>query len=151
MKLIPLIVMILIGCVKTAPVPRDRSMSWSGIAAISGNDRISLIHITNLFRSYDIESIIEGSVLYGVSVPQSRTAEALKILRTDAQRHGYYVWFGKNDVVMATVPKTMITRSSASGVLENPEFAGETILGRFLRSEDISRLTSEYPYIISLS
>ena len=124
---------------------------WKGIAAVSGTDRITQIHITNLLLSHDIESVTEGSRIYAVSVPPAKAEQATKLLRTDAPKSGYYVWFGSNDVVRAAERKTIVSRTSISSALKKSEFASDRALGRFLRSKETAEFTAKYPYIISIS
>ncbi len=45
---------------------------WKGIAGVSATDRISQIHITNLLLAHGIQSMMDGSVVYGVSVPPEK-------------------------------------------------------------------------------
>ena len=124
---------------------------WKGIVGVSGTDRITQIHIGNLLLSHDIESVMEGSRIYRVSVPPAKAEQATKLLRADAPKGGYYVWFGSNDVVKATEPKPIVSRISVSAALQQLEFARDTALGRFLRSKEIAKLTAKYPYVISIS
>ena len=60
------------------------------IAAIdpSYTDRVG-----RLLEMNGIESIIEGSVVYGVSVPAHQQALALSLLRADAAVKGYWTKF----------------------------------------------------------
>ena len=90
-------------------------------------------------------------MIYGVSVPPANAEQATKLLRADAPKGGYYVWFWSNDVVKATEPKVTVSRISVSAALKRPEFASDTALGRFLRSKEIAKLTAKYPDIISIS
>src|SRR6185436_2603020 len=85
---------------------------WKGIAGVSGTDRITQIHIRNLLLSNDIESVMEGSLVYGVSVPQAKAEQAIKLLRTGAPKSGYYVWFGSNDVVRAAEHKMVVSHTA---------------------------------------
>lgn len=124
---------------------------WKGIAGASGTDRISQIHITNLLLSHDIQSTMEGSMVYGISVPPSKAEQASRLLRADARKLGYYISFGSNDVVRAAEGKQLIKPAPISSVLTRFEYGSDTALGRFLRSTDISRLTAEYPFLVSLS
>jgi len=124
---------------------------WKWIASISGNDKISEIHVTNLLLSHGIKSVVEGSVLYGISVPPANAEQASQLLRTDARKLGYGVWFGSNEVVKATEAKQVIAQSPVSSVLKKSEYGSGTALGRFLRSKDISQLTTKYPYVVILS
>jgi hypothetical protein len=124
---------------------------WKGIACVGGTDRISQIHITNLLLSHDIQSAMEGSVVYGISVPPDKAEQASQLLRADARKNGYYVSFGSNDVMGAAAAKKLIRSFPVQSVLKKSEFGSDTALGRFLRSKDISQLTTKYPYVISLS
>ena len=124
---------------------------WTNIAGVSGTDRITQIHIRNLLLYHNIESGMEGSLMYDVSVPSAKAEEATKLLRADAPKTGYSIWFGSNDVVKATGPKAIINHVSVSAALQQPEFADSTALGKFLRSKELVKLPDKYPYIISLS
>jgi hypothetical protein len=123
------------------------------IASITGNDRITQIHITNLLLSHNIESSMEGSLIYGVSVASPNAQQAIELLRSDATNNGYYVWFGGKDVIRAAKPKprVIVSRVPISSILERPEFASDAALGKFLRSKDIAELAVKYPYVISVS
>jgi hypothetical protein len=70
-------------------LPAAEMQDWKWIASISGTDRISEIHITNLLLSYGIKSVIEGSVLYGISVTPTNAEQASRVLRADAGKLGY--------------------------------------------------------------
>ena len=145
MKVLVLI-LLMTGVVSAADIK-----DWKGIAGVSGMDKITQIHVRNLLLSYDIESLMEGSLICGISVPPNKAEQAIKLLRADAPKGGYYVWFGGNDVVKATEPKARVSRISISSVLKQPEFASETGLGKFLRSKELAKLTAKYSYIISMS
>ncbi len=140
-------VLSLVSVVLTAAEVQD----WKCVASISGMDKISEIHINNLLQSHGIKSVIEGSLAYGISVPPARAELASQVLRTNAAKLGYMVWFGSNDVVRAAEPRQLITRRPVSSALKEPAYGTGTALGRFLRSEDISHLTTKFPYIVALS
>jgi hypothetical protein len=142
-----LLLLLLMSGVLAAAEQKD----WKGIAGVSGTDKITQIHIANLLLPHDIESIMEGSVVYGISVPPAQADQASRILRTDAQKLGYYILFGRNDVVRAAKLKQLISHSPVSLVLKKSEYGADKALGRFLRSKDISQLTIKYPVIGSLS
>lgn len=125
--------------------------NWKSIALVSGGDRITQIHITNLLLSHNIESVMEGSMVYDVSVPPSKAEQATKLLRTDAPKSGYFVSFGSNDVMRAPESKALVSRISVSSALKKPEFGSDEALGKFLRSKRIAALTRRYPYITSIS
>ena len=136
---------------RSAIVAGDDNREWKGIAAISGTDSISKIHITNLLLSHEIKSQIYGSLMYGVSVPAANAEEASKLLRADAHKLGYFVMFKRNDVVKAAPLIARVSRSEVEAVLKKPEYSSDTDLGRFLRSEDIAKVIARYSYVVSLS
>jgi hypothetical protein len=46
-------------------------------------------HVTVLLDSHRIPNIVEGSVIYGVSVPPEHVTTAIKILSADSKQQGY--------------------------------------------------------------
>jgi len=64
--------------------------SFVGVAAInpSESERIS-----NLLHQNEIPNIIEGSVVYGISVPPNLKVKAIKLLKKDAESKKYYIKF----------------------------------------------------------
>lgn len=120
-------------------------------ACIACGDRITNIHVSNLLGSHGIVPMIEGGLVFGISVPAAEAELAAKILREDAQKLGYYIAFGANDEIRAVPCKRLVSRISVSSALKKKEFASGTALGQFLRSKDISQLTAKFPYIISIA
>jgi hypothetical protein len=120
---------------------------WKSIGVVSGNDVISLLHISNLLRSHGIRSSSGGSIVYDIYVPPVAAGKASQLLRADARKHGYWVGLEKDDVLKAAEPKERVTRAAVATVLGKPEYSDETALGRFLRSTDIAVLTAKYPYV----
>jgi hypothetical protein len=120
------------------------------VAAVSGIDSITKIHICNLLLSHGIEPIMEGSVMYGVEVPSARAAEASKLIRKDALWRRYYVFFAKNDVVEPGKAKEKLSRTAFATALKDPIYAPTSALGRFLRCDQIQKLAAKYPYIASM-
>jgi hypothetical protein len=95
---------------------------WKCVASISGMDKISEIHIINLLQSHGIKSVIEGSLAYGILVPPAKAELASQMLRTNAAKLGYMVWFGSNDLVRAAEPKQLIARRPVSSALKEPAY-----------------------------
>ena len=81
-----------------------RETQWSSVAAIASIDRITQIHVRNLLASKGIDSIMEGSIVWGVSVPKPDADAAAKLLRDDAKKRGYWIGFDNGDVQKATAP-----------------------------------------------
>jgi hypothetical protein len=50
-------------------------------------------HVQSLLEGNRIPTVIEGSLVYGVSVPPARKDRAIRVLRADAANHGYWVKF----------------------------------------------------------
>jgi hypothetical protein len=50
-------------------------------------------HVRKLLEEAGIPNIVEGSVVYGVSVPPDKKEQAIKLLRADAATEGYQVTF----------------------------------------------------------
>lgn len=141
----PLLLLLLTSGVLAAVEQKD----WKDIAAVSHRDKISQIHITNLLLSNNIATW-EGSSFGHFFVPPPKAALASRILHSDAQMHGYYIWFETNDFLSSAKPEKLISRRPFSLVLKQKKYGADTALGRFLRSKDISELTIKYPVIGSL-
>jgi hypothetical protein len=50
-------------------------------------------HVTKLLEANGIPNVVEGSVVYGVSIPPSMKDKALTILKADSDKQGYYIKF----------------------------------------------------------
>ena len=47
-------------------------------------------HVHKLLDNSDIPNLVEGSIAYGVSVPPPKKDEALRILKEDVEKQGYW-------------------------------------------------------------
>lgn len=127
-------------------------LDWTSIAGVAGADKITQIHIRNLLLSHDIKSTMEGSLAFGVLVLARDSIKATKLLRLDASKRGYNVWFGINDAMRAVGEREpIVIRTAVSSILKQPKFSRNTALGKFLRSKELSKLTTKYPYISKMS
>lgn len=126
-------------------------VEWKAICGISGGDVITHMHIANLLLAHDIESRINGSVIHGVEVPATQADEAIRLLRADASKRGYYIFFGEDDYIVAAAPKKCLIRRCFDDVIKQPDYTKTTDLGRFLRSKEITRLVAKYPDMTSLA
>ena len=50
-------------------------------------------HVTALLEANGIPNVIEGSVVYGVSVPPAKKQEAIAVLKADSEKEKYYIKF----------------------------------------------------------
>ena len=142
---------LLLGCSNVESTFAPNSDDWTGIAGISSNDVMSCIHITNFLGSNDIDSLIEGSLIYGISVPSAKASAAKDLLRADALMQGYRVQFDRSDMVNAAKLNPLVSRLDVASALKMEELGSETALGRFIRSEKLSSLTEKYPYVVLLA
>ena len=62
---------------------------WTFIATVGGVDGITHTHLEQLLNGHHIESLIEGSIVYGVSVPTDKKAEAIKLIKDDLRERRY--------------------------------------------------------------
>ncbi len=121
------------------------------VAGIGSLDQITAIHVKNLLESSGIESVIEGSIVYGVFVPKERAEAAKKLLRTDAKERGYWLEFGEKDYQEAVKATPKQIRLPISELLAQPDYAKDKALGRFLRSKELSAELHDYPFVESLA
>ena len=129
-----------------------KSIEWKVVADVMGYDRITQIHVGNLLALQDIECNIEGSVIYGLSVPKQKAETAIAILREDARKRGYWISFGPKETRQeyAKIAPKRFTRLSVSQLLARPEFAEDKPLGRWVRSTDLSAKLGDFPFVESL-
>ena len=62
------------------------------VATISGDPDLAS-RLDHLLAKQGIGSIIEGSVVYGVQVAPDQREKAIKILKADSERQGYWIKF----------------------------------------------------------
>jgi hypothetical protein len=67
------------------------------IAGINGDPKL-VKHVEGVLHAVGITAIIEGSVVYGISVPPDRRPEAIEVLRKDAAQHKYWIEFSPTAV-----------------------------------------------------
>ncbi len=127
------------------------AIEWKVIADTMGCDRITHTHVYNLLASKEIECRIEGSILYGVSVPKQQAEEAIRILREDVKKRGYWMKLSVDDHPKVAEPTPMLKQLPIAQVLTRPEFAKDKPLGRLLRSPDLTAKLKTYPFVKSLS
>lgn len=66
----------------------------TGVAVISGQDKIALIHVHNLLALHGISAMSMGSLSYGVWVDNEEVERAKRILIEDATKNPYWLIVG---------------------------------------------------------
>lgn len=122
---------------------------WSPIAAIDGSDDIAQKHVANLLARHGIASAIEGSVVYGVSVPEPRAAEAIALLDRDARAHPYHLALTGGAAYDAPADQQVVLHPRRRGdeLLRSPDYAEGTDLGAVLRHTAVQRALLAFPYV----
>jgi hypothetical protein len=127
-------------------------VQWSAIGTIGGLDRITEEHITALLNLHGIDSAIEGSIVYGVSVPVGDEARALKILREDAEKRHYWIdlYEGDKCVFRSSASDDLKTENLSEKyetVLKRKEFEKSSDLGAVLRDASIAKSVPPFRYV----
>ena len=71
----------------------DGGIDYDSFVPIAAIDPAEAGRVSELFDQVGIPNIIEGSVVYGVSVPLEMKAKAVAVLKADARSGGYHVEF----------------------------------------------------------
>jgi hypothetical protein len=127
-------------------------VQWSEIGTIGGLDQITDQHITALLKLHGISSAIEGSIVYGVSVPVGDEARALKILREDAKKRHYWIdlYDGDKRVFHSDDSddwKTENLSEKYDTVLKRNEFEKSSDLGAVLRHSSFAESVPPFNYV----
>jgi len=73
------------GCADQRPWWEKEGLAHVGTIAGTEDDQR---HTSDLLRAHKFDSIIEGSVSYGIFVPHARACEAINVLLRDRAIHG---------------------------------------------------------------
>jgi hypothetical protein len=128
---------------------------WSFVATVGGVDRITHTHVQSLLKRYGIECLIEGSVVYGISVPEKKYAQAVKLLKQDLKKRHYNITIhvdGKD--IKHTIPKKMwrkVTPKKIHQELIGLELYGPTTdIGTLLRSPEVCKEIVTFPHVVCI-
>jgi len=99
MRLIPILAMALLcSCSHQRassgvdPLSGVAYSQFVGIAGIGGDLQL-VSRLAQMFQKAGITAIVEGSVVYGISVAPANKAHAIELLREDAAAHKYWIQF----------------------------------------------------------
>jgi hypothetical protein len=128
---------------------------WTFIATVGGLDSITLTHLHSLLKSHGIDSISEGSVVYGVAVPTDRQEDAIRVIKADLREREYDITLhagGKETEY--SIPKSRWRAATPNAhytdVITRPDCAPSTDLGALLRSAEVVNDTLAFPYVIRI-
>ncbi len=125
------------------------------VAMIGGLDRISDIHITGLLKSHGIECLIEGSIFYGIAVPEKDAARSIAILTDDLKDHHYPIRIGgldaRWDCPLADADWIVTQpRQEHEDLIGLEQYRASTDLGAALRHEDVKDAVLAFPYVAKI-
>lgn len=85
-------------CSSRGASPRRKEALYKGVdfksfVHVAAIDPKMAKHVTEMLEANGIPSIVEGSVVYGVSVPPKMKAKAVGLLRADSAGKKYYIRF----------------------------------------------------------
>ncbi len=127
-----------------------KTEDFISIASYSGKDRITGIHLRNLFQPFGISVVCGGSRIYGVSVPKHQVKKAIAILRKDVIKHHYLLSLEKDEFYPAPPLKAMPQNISFKSLENHLYTHKEFDLQRFIRQSDIVKLGNKYPFVHTL-
>lgn len=133
----------------------EPSDDWSFVATVGSVDRITHTHVQSLLKLHGIECLIEGSVVYGISVPKKNYDRATEVLKEDLKIHQYIITLhaeGKD--IEHTIPKKMWRKSTPKKThqeLIGLELYGPTTdIGALLRSPEVRKEIVTFPHLVCI-
>ena len=72
---------------------RTTPLDYNKFVHVAVVDPMSAGRVSSVLGRNGIEAIIEGSVVYGVSVPPGTELQAIQLLRADSAAHKYWIQF----------------------------------------------------------
>ncbi|MCY3018518.1 MAG: hypothetical protein NTW87_05745, partial [Planctomycetota bacterium] len=128
---------------------------WSLVATIGGNDRITHAHLDSLLRAHGVDCVIEGSIVYGVSVPTARQAEAISLIKEDLRERKYDITLHADGKELTFSVPDGDWRTSEPGLKHADLLAGggcaaSTDLGALLRTPRVTNEVLAFPYVVRI-
>ena len=71
----------------------DGGVDYDSFVPVAGIDPAEAGRVSSLLDQVGIPNIVEGSVIYGVSVPLELKAKAVAVLKADSKSAGYHITF----------------------------------------------------------
>ena len=157
--MIVLVLSVLIGGCASRPsedLPvMDATEKYTCVAHIGCLDRMTNDHICALLRSHGIDPLIEGSVVYGVSVAAEDAERAVGILRKDLNTRRYWIVLHEADGEHTyTIPDDMweVVRPDVSykDLLVTKGYDESMDIGILLRSRELKEDLRRFPCVVEI-
>ena len=138
-----------------APPPPGPAKGWSFVATVGGLDGITQIHLHSLLAAHAVDCLMEGSVVYGVSVPTDKYSEALRLIQEDLRQRKYDItlYTGAGDLKFS-VPdadwKSTEPKVTCADLLSRGDYAPSTDLGGLLRTREVQNEALAFPYVMRI-
>ena len=128
---------------------------WSFVATVDGGDAITHSHLAALLKAHKIECSIGGSVVYGVSVPAAKYAEAVKIITKDLRERQYNITiYADGKDIKHSVPQEAWQASEPKmklqELLAREDYGPSTDIGRLLRAPEIMNESLAFPFVVRI-
>jgi hypothetical protein len=140
----------------TPTSPEGPMAGWSFVATVDGLDDITHHHLRSLLGYHGIDSSIEGSVQFGVSVPAKDHARAIDIITNDLRSRHYRITLhtGRQDQ-QYTVPddrwKEEHPRMPLHDLLATEPYRSTPALSTLLRSPDVAAAAMTFPQVARIT
>jgi hypothetical protein len=111
--------------------------------------------VQSLLKRHGIECLIEGSVVYGVSVPKKNYDRAVEVLKEDLKIHRYSITLhAEGNDIKYTIPEKMWRKSTPKKThqeLIGLELYGPTTdIGALLRSPEMRKEIVTFPHVVCI-
>jgi hypothetical protein len=127
---------------------------WVGVGCVDGLDAITHAHVTALLQGKGIDSVLEGSLVYGVSVPENDLVDAIRVLKEDAKKGHYAILIHDgNELFEYGPPKDQewlvdkIDEKYAT-VIRQEKYGESTELGRVLRESLVRSSVPPFAFVV---
>jgi hypothetical protein len=142
-------------CVNVTGAPDDPHEGWKSVAVVGCNDRITQIHVSSLLKSHGIECSMEGSIVWGVSVPTKDADRSIEILKQDLVTRHYWIilYEGKKEHRYSTPDKLWTTerpQKKYEDLIRLKQYDRSTDLGAVLRHPDVKAAVRKFPYVAKI-
>ncbi len=99
----------------------DFIVDYARYVSVGGIDPQAAQRVISLLDEHGIPSIVEGSMVYGVSVPPAHAEQALALLKADAAEGGYRAVLSTLEKIREHIAAQQVVRAAAQGLFGEKE------------------------------